>query len=99
LNNPFFSNLVEELIANGADVNAITAFGTSALSIAATRGYNVLLNLLISYGADIEVKEKFSGITPLITAIDDPAYSGSTRTDFENVVKTLIKKGADVNHV
>ena len=64
-----------------------------------TKGFNVLLNILISYGADIDVKEKFSGITPLITAIDDPDYSGSTRTDFENVVKTLIKKGADVNHV
>ena len=98
----FYSILVEELIANGADVNAITAFGTSALSIAATKGYNVLLNLLISYGADIDVQEKFSGITPLITAINYEGDSGnraSTRTDFENVVKTLIKKGADVNHV
>ena len=54
---------------------------------------------MISYGADIDVQEKFSGITPLITAIDDPDYSGSTRTDFGNVVKTLIKNGADVNHV
>ena len=67
-----------------------------------TKGFNVVLNLLISYGADIDVQEKFSGITPLITAINYEGDSGnraSTRTDFENVVKTLIKKGADVNHV
>ena len=64
------------------------------------QGSNEVAKLLISNGAIVDVKEKYSGITPLIRASDiQPEIINVTRTDYENVVRTLIRNGADVNHM
>ncbi|KAI9759778.1 MAG: hypothetical protein M4579_002077 [Chaenotheca gracillima] len=55
---------VEELIQNGADVNAIDWLGSGPLLLAAQGGKSRIVELLLSHGADPTV-ESAAGITPL----------------------------------
>ena len=48
----------------GCDVNAVNQAGNSALHIAALRGYNTIVKLLLEKGARIDIKNK-RGQTPL----------------------------------
>ena len=82
-------------------MNVLTSYGTSALGIAAIEGFEEPVDILISNGADVNVQAKFSRITPLISAADGRPTSQTegNRTAYVNIVKTLIKNGADVNHV
>jgi len=70
----------------GADVNAKTKGGTTALLWAASNGYAKMCELLIASGANVNAKNKY-GDTVLMKA----AEGGSAE-----LVKLLIEKGADV---
>jgi ankyrin repeat protein len=68
--------LVELLIQRGADVNSVTGDGKTAIHLAAERGRESILRLLLEAGADLSIKvpidrfsEKTDKETP-ITAID-----------------------------
>lgn len=65
----FLGNLqmVEQLIEQGADINAKADNGWTALHYAAKRGYVEVVKYLIEQGADINAKNN-AGETPLYEA-------------------------------
>ena len=85
INNDHFE-CFELLLRAGADVNG-SKIGKPVLIEAARKGLEQYVNLLISAGAGVNVRNKF-GNTALIAAVK----SGN-----ENCVKRLIHAGADVN--
>jgi hypothetical protein len=78
---------VEELLANGANVNAKDNFDQTALMLAAIRAKDPVCNLLIASGADINAQTT-TGKIALIYA----AMFGNKST-----CKLLIDKGAKIN--
>lgn len=59
----------QELIAKGADVNALDTRQWTPLHIAAQRGHGDLIGLLVDHGADIEALNN-QGCTPLYLAVN-----------------------------
>lgn len=83
-------DVVELLIANGADVNIINSYydsATTALYIAANNNHKEIVELLIAKKADVNAPG-YHGHTPLYAA----AYMGNI-----DVAKVLIAHGADPN--
>ena len=78
---------VEQLIAQGADVNVRGTNGETPLTIAALGGRQTVVALLLEAGADLQIRNK-GGLTPLHAA----AYGGH-----RDVVELLLAKGVDVN--
>ncbi|UCF80045.1 MAG: ankyrin repeat domain-containing protein [Acidobacteriota bacterium] len=78
---------VEQLLEQGADVNAKDEYGGTALMWAARKGHTEMVNALIDAGADVNAKMK-GGWTALMFAAGE-GYTG--------IVEILIGKGADVN--
>ncbi|MGD8841068.1 MAG: ankyrin repeat domain-containing protein, partial [Gammaproteobacteria bacterium] len=79
----------EVLLAAGADADAAeTRRGTTALHLAAFRGHREVIDVLLTYGAGVDVADE-NGETPLFWAIG----SGET----EAIIR-LVNAGADVNH-
>jgi ankyrin repeat protein len=76
-----------ELIAAGANIDASSADGTTALHWAAHRGDRELVRLLLEHGADATSKNDY-GVTPISAA----AVEG----DYE-IVAMLLDAGADVD--
>lgn len=77
---------VSELIDAGADVNAISKRGRTALKYAVESGLMKIVEMLIEYGAD--VKGCTNSGTPLMSA----AYHGRTK-----IAELLLTSGAEVN--
>lgn len=76
--------VVEVLIKHGADVNAKSNYGFTALMEAAGRGHTEIVDALIKSGADVNAKDN-DGWTALMEAAN------------AKVAELLIKHGADVN--
>ena len=81
------TDVVEALLANGADANATNFVGVTALMSAAYRGDTRMAEMLLANGADVHAASD-EGITALIAA----AYRGNVR-----MAELLIENGADVN--
>lgn len=64
-------DFVKFLLAKGMDVNQQSAFGTTALTDAASHGNTTIAKLLIEHGADVNVRSKADGRTALHTAAAD----------------------------
>lgn len=77
---------VRALLAKGAEVNAKTRYGATALTYAADRGYLEITKILVEHGAVVNAKDTFYGAPPLTWA----AYNGHVE-----VVKYLLEKGAE----
>jgi len=82
--------IVELLIAEGANVNSRDGTGETALYQAAHRGYLELCKLLINNGADLNIS------TSKITMGHSPLYF-AIRNRHADVAELLITSGADVN--
>jgi uncharacterized protein len=82
---------MEELLDDGADVNAPAGFESHQtqppLTLAAGNGDSEAVRLLLRRGADVNVRGN-NNLTPLIAAV----WGGHT-----DVVRVLIAGGADVN--
>jgi outer membrane protein assembly factor BamB len=76
---------VEAALAKGADVNAKTSYGATALSFAADKGHTEVVRVLIQHKADIDSKDSFYKSAPMFWAL----YRGHA-----GVVKLLIESGA-----
>ena len=78
---------VAALIEQGADADAVTGDGSTALAWAAIRGNLAVAELLLAAGADPNLSNAL-GIGPVSLAIENGA---------SDVVKLLLKHGADPN--
>ena len=76
--------IIELLIAEGADVNAKVEGAGTPLHYAARWGHKEIGKLLIAAGADVNAKNKY-GSTPLHSA------------DTKEIAELIIAAGADVN--
>lgn len=87
--------LVELFIKHGANVDSYNSYGSTLLHVLCgyySGGYGTedFVKNLILYGADINSREKFSGNTPLMNAVQRNAY------DQPQIILTLLKMGADI---
>ncbi len=87
--------IVELLIAKGAEVNAKDDAGDTALLNAAFCGHKEIVELLIAKGADINAM-RFNGQFNE-TALHLAAATLTATTGHKAVIEILIAKGADVN--
>ena len=79
-------DLVQKLLADGADVHSQDNDGWTALMSATAAGHRKIVELLLEAGADVNAQTNF-GLTALMSA------AGSGRTE---VVEILVNKGADI---
>jgi ankyrin repeat protein len=98
------SEMIEFLVAQGADVRARSSFGTTALHGAALRGQLDVIHLLLQKGADVNATE-MNGSTPLHNA----AWNGTWRVGEDvmggpppyqgkgKVIEALLAAGADID--
>jgi serine/threonine-protein phosphatase 6 regulatory ankyrin repeat subunit B len=80
---------VNDLLARGADPNALDSEGISVLAHAAARGNLQILQALVEHGADVRARDR-NGDTPLLSAVTYPLLDVA-------VVKFLVEHGADLN--
>jgi len=93
---------VKVLLAAGADVNQVTAYGWSPLLVATQNRYYKLGAFLLDHGADVNLANK-GAWTPLYLATDNrniesgdyPVRKGDM--DHLDFIKLLLDKGANVN--
>jgi ankyrin repeat protein len=83
---------VQKLIDGGANINEPDSRGYNALFYAIEYGQLEVVKSLISKGANLESKDSL-GMTPLVFA----AYYGYNSPNAANIIKLLIKSGADIN--
>jgi hypothetical protein len=76
---------VEALLARGADVNAKTAYGATALHFAADKGHLAVVKVLIAHKANVNQADTFYKASPL---------TWSTMHNHWDVSKALIEAGA-----
>jgi len=81
------SEVVEFLLANGANVNQASNYGETPLFTSSCRGHQEVVKLLLANGARVDQADNF-GSTPL---------SMSSVRGRQVVVKLLLANGADVN--
>jgi ankyrin repeat protein len=79
---------IEYLIEHGADLDAVTRNGVSALMLSIRHGQYVVARFLVSKGADVNIADIVRGDTTLIDAAE--------REDPE-IVRQIIQRGADIN--
>lgn len=86
---------VEQLIAEGADVNAITECGKTPLMLAAMYGHKTAMEALLNAGADPNLggEEEFEEGTTALMCIASSLFA-SNRAE---IIKFLVNRGADVN--
>lgn len=85
--------IVQFLITNGADVNATDKYNLTALMNAAANGHANIVKLLIENRANVNTINCL-GSTALIQVAQNSIMDKETQLD---IVKQLIKSGADVN--
>ncbi|KAH0565187.1 hypothetical protein GP486_001416 [Trichoglossum hirsutum] len=78
---------VQRLLDQGADANACSDFGQSALQIAAEKGHASVVHLLIKAGADANAQGGCYG----------NALQAAIHSEEEEVVRMLLNGGADAN--
>lgn len=77
----------------GSDVNAVDQNGNTALHIAASRGYDSIVQLLADKGAKLDVKNK-RGQTPLALTLARPKGGAEGQPRYKSTADLLRKLGA-----
>ena len=89
--------VAEALIAAGANIQATSIYGATALHWAAYMGLPSTLSLLLEQGAEIEAKCTGFGATPLFWAVQGFSRFGpEKKNDQLGAAKVLIDAGANV---
>ena len=86
---------IKELLDLGANVNVRNHKGESAMHCASKAGFNEVAELLISHGADINLRDN-QGLTPLQHALRSTIKSRAKRA---SVVSTLLRCGAKITNL
>jgi outer membrane protein assembly factor BamB len=76
---------VKRLLGEGADVNATTKYGATALAYAADKGHVEIVRLLLDRGADVNVTDTFYNATPVTWA---------AMSEHSEIIGMLLEKGA-----
>jgi ankyrin repeat protein len=92
--------LVADLLAKGAVVDAQNEFELTPLIIAADKGNAELVRLLVSHGANVNLKDHTYGKTALRAAITSwsdlkGALAPKARTERGEIIELLLEKGAN----
>jgi ankyrin repeat protein len=93
---------VKALLAAGAAINQVTAYGWSPLLVATQNRYYKLGEYLLEHGADVNLANK-GGWTPLYLATDNRNIESGDypvrKPDMDHLefIKLLLDKGANVN--
>lgn len=92
--------VVHKLLAAGADVNAVSSTGETALHGAALRGWNELLELLAAQGAGLDAPATDQQLTPLDYAMGRyrPRYLEPRAKPIVETAQLLKRLGAKVEH-
>jgi ankyrin repeat protein len=80
-------DIVRALLAEGADVNAKTNDGTTALLLASRNGHLDVVQVVLAKGAEVNAKDN-KGVTALM---------GASVAGHLEIVQALLAKGANVN--
>ena len=80
---------IKSLLADGVDVNTVTATGRTAMMAASFNGNIRVVKVLLAYGADVNVVDNMGS-----TALMDAVIFGN-----EELVKLLLTAGANVDAV
>lgn len=83
------TNIIDDFLDGGGDVNAEDANGASPLLLAAYRGQTDTARHLLDRGADVNWGNK-NGYTPLMVA---------AREGYTDTVQLLLERGANINAV
>lgn len=100
-----YLEFIQDLLVRRVDVNTIGENGCTVLWTAAHNGHLESIRTLIQAGADVNIKNRIDGWSPLmIAALTHQAWSdgtleawGEDRSKQIEVVRLLIEAGADVN--
>ena len=79
------ADMVEALLAKGANVNAKNEYGATALTFAADKGHLAVIKVLLQNKADVNIRDTFYKATPL-----DWAFMRK----HVDVIKVLVEAGA-----
>jgi ankyrin repeat protein len=89
---PLKSSLIQFLLDSGADVNAKRYDGKTALHIAAYLDCLETVRAICKYGSDVDVEDSFGN-----TALHLAARIHGDSINGENLIRTLVRAGANVN--
>ncbi|WP_291633478.1 ankyrin repeat domain-containing protein [Clostridium sp.] len=84
-------DVITMILKKGAEVNALNILGKTPVFYCSFNYSVELLNLLVNYGADIHIKDKYEN-----TLLHDD-YINCYDEHFEEFLKTLISLGFDIN--
>jgi len=82
-------DVVELLLAEGADIDARDSYAASSLHYAVRRGHKDVAELLITNGADVNATN----------AAGDPPLQYAAYNDHKDIIKLLLEKGATISTV
>ena len=88
-----YIDLMQEFLQTGVDVNARDEGGCTPLMLAASGGQLEAVRLLITAGANVNVQDSRTGMTPLIWGV---GTMGPARVSL-SIVRLLLDTGADPN--
>jgi outer membrane protein assembly factor BamB len=77
--------VVEALLAKGAEVNAKTRYGGTALAFAADKGHLQVVRILLKHKANVNAKDSFYSATP---------FSWALSKEHIEIIKALLEAGA-----
>jgi len=77
---------VSDQLRSGVDINALDRYGQTALMLAAHRGHDKIVELLVAQGADLNVTAKYT-LSALMLAV----VAGH-----ESIARILARAGADL---
>ncbi|HRK34210.1 MAG TPA: ankyrin repeat domain-containing protein [Candidatus Hydrogenedentes bacterium] len=84
------AKVMEVLLQEGANVNAVNMFNSTALHYAVERGRLRCVKTLIEYGADVDIKSKYGD-----TALHEAARLKKDKVGI--ILAELLQAGADIN--
>ena len=95
-------NMVHLLIGEGANMEITESTGMKPLHIASQKGYIDIIDILLKYGADINMKKGYEGQdmgneSPGATSLHEVILDPEFITNKLEVVEFLLKNGADIN--